>query len=294
MPRFFLQFGPGFSLDGLFDSQPQEAFLHDIAGLPDTPTLDSHVPRFLYGMVRGVPVLAADGHRHISEGNGLLPCLIPLATAWKIGAKRQIFVDSGISLRQEIKMGHWMLLVDTINGFTFSPTDGHHHLFENTYPDMTQTFSQRQNSELMNALAAAGISPKLGIYMGRPGFHTSTHAETAIAQNSGADILGHELVLEVMFAYALGAEVSAFALATSQWNKASSSRFSRKEALETCRQCSPDFIRGLAKAIHELDQPVVDFVPLPESQADEILSKPVIPKEQRRSPLRAFLPKYED
>lgn len=292
-PKFFLQFGPGFCLDRLFDSTPAETFLHDLPGFPGHPTPDDILPKFRFGRVRGISVLAAQGHRHMGEGHGILPCILPAAIAWKLGATNHIFVDSGTSLRSELKTGRWMVLTDCINGYSFSPTDGFHHLFKNSYPDMTATFSQVQNSELINALSQTGISPRLGIFMGRPGFHTGTAAETAIARTCGADMLGHDLVLEAMFSHALGVQVSALALATTQWQEGQQPKFSRSEFLETCRLCSNDCIRGLAIGIQEISAPALAHVPLPNSTADEILSRPMIPPEERRSPLRAFLPKND-
>lgn len=248
-PRIFLQCGSGFSTDALFDEPPQSAELNSLPGMPHLMTPDKSHPMLLFGHVNGMPVLATHGHRHLYEGYGILPCILPVCVASAAGCGVVILIDSGLSLMKDIKVGSWMLLTDFINGHNCSPLDGNHNMLDNAFPDMTNALSQHLNSELMNALDSIGICPKLGVFMSRPGSQFCTVSEANFARLCGADIVGHDLVMEIITAHALGCKVSAFALAALNAPTYYSNPLSRADLVETCQFCSRDIMRGIRKGI---------------------------------------------
>ncbi len=250
-PVMFLQFGSGLNPEGIFDEQPQTIPLSMLPGMPKHKNPDNEHPELLYGKVAGNPVLATNGHRHLYEGLGTMPCVLPLCIAAASGAKAAIITGSGLSLKNEIKPGTWMLLTDFINAHHCSPLDGNHDMLENPFPDMACALSQPLNSELMNALDKVGISPKLGIYMSRPGSQFCTVAEAAAARNSGADILGHDMVMEIIMGHALGMNMSAVVLAALSAPNNYSRPLTRKDYIESCRFCIKDLLRGLRNGIKE-------------------------------------------
>jgi len=270
-PQFFLQFGSGFDLETLFDTPASSLPMQELPGMPCQPTPDREHPELHYGAICGIPALATRGHRHLYEGLGLYPCLLPLCAAWKLGAQRHLLIDSGLSLRQEIKAGAWTLLVDYINGHPFSPLDGNHDLLESSFPDMTGALSQEQNSELVNAMSEVGLSPRHSIFMARPGSQLCTVAEAEVARSNGADLIGHDLVMEIIMAHALGCKVSALVLAAAMAPDYRGKPLNRQNLLDNCRFCSKDIIRGLRKAMPELIADAAPPVRLPDADADEIL-----------------------
>ncbi len=270
-PQFFLQFGSGFDLETLFDAPASSLPMQELPGMPCQPTPDREHPVLQYGAICGIPVLAARGHRHLYEGLGLYPCLLPLCTARKLGAQRHLFIGSGLSLRQEIKAGTWTLLVDYINGHSLSPLDGNHDLLESSFPDMTGTFSQEQNSELVNAMSEVGLSPRHSVFMARPGSQFCSVAEAEVARSNGADLIGHDLVMEIIMAHALGCKVSALVLAAAMAPDYRGKPLRRQDLLDNCRFCSRDINRGLRKAMPELIADAAPPIRLPDAEADDIL-----------------------
>lgn len=270
-PQFFLQFGSGFDLETLFDAPAPPLPMQELPGMPCQHTPDREHPDLLFGTVSGIPVLAARGHRHLYEGHGVYPCVLPLCTAWKLGAKRHLFIDSGLSLRPEIKTGAWTLLVDYINGHHFSPLDGNHALLESPFPDMNGALSQEQNSKLVNAMSEVGISPRHGVFMARPGSQFCTVAEAEVARSGGADLIGHDLVMEIIMAHALGGQVSALALAAAMAPDYRAKPLRRQDLLDNCRFCSRDIIRGLRKALPELIAGAEPPSRLPAADVEDIL-----------------------
>ncbi len=250
-PQLFVECGTGFEPEKLFDDGCQSLELNQLPGMPRHKTPDQEHPMLLYGLSNGIPVLATRGHRHLYEGVGILPCVLPLCTAHQLGVNTIILLDSGLSLQKEIKPGTWVLLTDFINYHHISPLDGNHSMLENAFPDMTCALSQHLNSELMNALHFVGVSPRLGIYLSRPGSQFCTVSEANAARLAGADIIGHDMVMEIIMGHALGCKVAAFSLAALMAPDFYSQPLSRANVLDVCRFCSSDMMRGLRRGIRE-------------------------------------------
>lgn len=253
-PEFFIQFGAGFNLDGLFDDEPQEIPLASLPGMPDYPNPDDLHPMILFGFANKIPILVAKGHRHLYEGLGAFPCVLLVCVAKQLGIDRHIFIEPALSLNNELKPGTWTLLTDFINGHVVSPLDGMHHILESPFPDMTEALSQFQNSELVNAFSGVGINVRLVVYMARPGSQVCTVAEAEAARRAGADTVGHDLIMEIIMAHALKCRVSSFALIADNAPLPTTRPTSRRKILETCAFCSRDFIRGLRLAFNEIIQ----------------------------------------
>ncbi len=251
-PGFFIQFGSGFDPAPLFDGEPRTMETGRLPGMPVHMTPDEQHPLLLFGKAGGIPVLAARGHRHLYESCGVLPCVLPVCMAARLGIGNVILVDSGLSLNSELKPGKWLLLTDFMNAHHCSPLDGCQDMLPDPFPDMTCALSQHLNSELVNAMASVGISPMLGVYMSRPGSQFCTVAEAEAARRSGADMLGHDLAMEIIMAHALGCKVSAFALAALAAPDYYSTRpLRRRDMLDACAFCSYDLMRGLRIGIRE-------------------------------------------
>ncbi len=286
--EFFLQFGPGFDTRVFFDQEPASMALSSMPGMPGHPTPDQVQPCLQFGSSRGVPVLVSQGHRHLSEGLGLYPCILPLATAWHLGIRKHLFFDNGISLIPEIKTGNWTLLTDFLNGYAFSPLDGLHELLENFFPNLNHALSQKLNSEVVNALDQVGINFRLCTYQALPGFHFCTGAEAELARKNGAEILGHDLVMEIILSHALGCRVAAAVLACGQNLNAGHTSLKRHEALATCQFCGDEFLRGLGIALQEISlaEKNVPKIRLPDAEAGDILQQSITIKTSKKHPFK--------
>lgn len=289
-PRFFIYFGNAFELDGFFDAEPRSLAIDDI----EAPGIDGARPALLAGTVNSVAVIAAARPRLFSEGHGLLPCLLPAAAAHAAGADRQIFIDTAIGLTPELKSGKWSMLTDVINEFAFTPMDGLHSILPENEPDFAQLFDQAQNAELINAMAAFAETPRLGTFTGRPGYHACTRAEARKARQDGADLIGHDLVLQLLFSHALGCRVSALVLAGAQClpESPAAHRITARDLSETSRFCSPQLIRTLRRVLPELSGALGGYAEacLPDADADELLAASIRrAASSRRSPLSSCL-----
>lgn len=291
-PSFFLHFGAKYEMRGLFDDTPTEFPLHCLSDdLADRPNLDGETACLQYGLCDGVPILAAIGTRRLAEGDGLLSVLFPTALAATIGVKNHIFLDTALSLTPEIKAGKWGMLTDFVNGFAFSPLDGLQELMATTFPNLTETLDQVQNSEVINAIAEFGDAPILCTYHGLPGFHLPTPAEANRIRENGSDFLGHDMVLHLILSHAMGCRVSALVLAGAQILPSARPRITREDMLETGVFCSKQLRQGLRKAIREMEDAADGYAEnlLPDTDADELIHASIKSSATRSSPLKSFL-----
>ncbi|MDD3695107.1 MAG: hypothetical protein PHG44_03980 [Lentisphaeria bacterium] len=295
--NIFLQFSAGFVSDSLFDESPLSLELADLPGMPRHPTPDRVQPRFLFGLCRRLPILVLSGHRQLCEGNGLLPCLLPTMAASSLGLRKHIYVGQAISLIPEIKNGNYCLLTDFLNGYSFSPLDGLHSLLENPFPDLSTALSQELNSEIFNAMHQVGLDFRHCTYQSQPGMHFCTDAEAELARKNGADILGHDLVMEIMTAYAMKCKVAAIMLAGGQnLHPGKNNTLKRDELLLTSKLCSAQLIRGLKLALNEIDQvgKQENFRRLPEAEAGELLQQGITRKSGNKTKLKILKNKWPE
>lgn len=300
-PRFFLHCCGGFDLDGLFDDIPQTFSLTELPELPKTPGTDGVEPQLLYGNCHELSVLVQCGTWRLADGYGLLPELLPIAVAQTVGIPNMVFIDCALSLNPDLKTGHWGMLTDFINGFSLSPLDGLHHLLAQPFPNLAETLNQFQNSEIINALGDIGETPLLCTFLGRPGFHLFTPAESKVAAAQGADFLGHDLPLLLTFAHAMGLRVSSLVLAGAQLAPGDHApRLGRQDFLETAHFRSPQLVRALRHAIAEMEHRPQDEAPDTTGpisstsdtvDADELLAASIRRAATRTSPLSIYLKK---
>lgn len=272
-PRFFWQFSAGFELTGLFDAEPQTMSLRELPLMPEEGTLDEHHPELLYGRCAGVPLLVAHGHRHLFEGLGVQPCIFPTCCAWRLGVPSFVYIDPVLGLRPECKTGSFTVLTDFVNGHAVAPLDGLQRMLPHPFTDMTEALSQYLNSELVNALTQVSVQPRLCVYKSLPGAHFCTPAEAAAARAGHADIIGHDLVMEIITAHSLACEVAAIGVVAGMAPDGGARPLRRDGLLETCRYCSETLVRGLRLACAEIhrDDTAGHQSILPEATADEVL-----------------------
>ncbi|MCQ2402292.1 MAG: hypothetical protein MJ202_01010 [Lentisphaeria bacterium] len=293
-PAYYLHFAGQYLLPGLFDDTPETIPLAQLSSEASSmPNLDGQEPAVLLGCCDKVPVMVATGIRRTVEGCGMLEALFPTVLAEQVGVRNHIFLDTAISLQSEWKAGQWGMLSDFINGYAVSPLEGLQGMLEHSFPNLSEVFSQVQNSEIINALAAVGDAPKLCTYYGVPGFHLPSMAEARMIREQGADFLGHDLVLHVILSYAMGCRVSALALAGGQILPGMSPHFTRQELTETEHFCSRQLCQGLRTAIRSLHDSAEGYVEnvLPDADADELIRASIQRSATRSSPLKAFLRK---
>jgi len=240
-----IQVGTGFPCEELLEVIEDRAPMGDMPGMPTGDSSAGHELEILLGTCGGNRVLAFSGRRHLYEGHGVIPCVLPSCAASKCGIRNVIQVSAAGAVRDDWKPGTVVAVVDYINGLGTSPLVGHQDLGDVAFPDMTETFSQELISRFVNAADEVGLSPRLGVYLANVGPQFETPSEVAIARRNGADVVGMSLVLETIAAKALGARVMGIAVVANQAASHGGKPISHGTVVDTCRFAGTMIARAL-------------------------------------------------
>jgi purine nucleoside phosphorylase len=248
-PRAFVQLGAGFEPDGLFDELLGSVALSELGLASLRPSAAGAPLRLVLGTVGPTQLLVGHGHRYAYEGGGLQETLLPVVAAALAGVRDVVLVESGCTLREDLKCGSWLAATDYINAAGACPVEGFLEILTDPFRDMTDALSQSLNAEIINAAAQAGINPRLGVYQASAGPQFDTPAEAEAARRHGADMLGHGIVAETVLAALLGCRVSALILAAESGAAYHGRRLQRANVIEAARFCSPAMMRALRLAL---------------------------------------------
>jgi len=252
-PVTVLQTGTGFDTTGLFDVEFGQIAYAALPGMPDGPSPAGHPLVAVFGECEGRQVLLLEGRRHLYEGFGPVPCVLPLCAAIHAGIST-VFLTSAVGgVRDDWKPGTPVLLTDHISCLGTSPLVGNQGLGRTPFPEMQTTYSQELNAEFINATAEVGLVPRLGVYQANLGPQFETPAEVEIARRNGADVLGMSVVLEAIAAHAMGARVSAIALITNKAAGYTDRPPCHEDVLEAARFCSRSIIRAFRVYLRSLE-----------------------------------------
>lgn len=209
---FFLQTGTGFEIDGILDEVIDEEVVHAMPGMPDSHSPAGHNLRFVRGHCDDTEVLICQGRRHVYEGDGIDPCVLPVGAAVRCGIRNTVFTNAVGGIAPTFKPGTLVALTDFVNHMGLSPLIGCQELAVSPFPDMTTAFSQELLGEFVNAAAEVGVDVRLGVYWGTLGPQFETPAEIEMARQCGGDVVGMSTVCETIVANAMGANVLGISL----------------------------------------------------------------------------------
>jgi len=251
-PAAVIQLGTGFIVDGLLDRIEGEAALSDLPGMPEGPSPADHPMGMILGRCGRCQVLVLQGRRHLYEGHGVAPCVLPVGAAIHAGIPRVILLSSVGGVREDLKPGTAMVVTDYINNLGASPLVGNQALSAAPFPEMRTAYSQELGAIFTNAAAECGLNPRLGIYQANLGPQFETPAEVVAARRNGADVVGMSVVLETIIARAMQVEVMALALVANMAAAHTTRPPKHADSLEAGRYRSAPIMRALNLCIREL------------------------------------------
>ncbi len=245
-PVAFVQLGSGFDPAGLFDEELGAVALDSFPGMPSAASPAGHPLRLVLGRCGRRQVLLAHGRRHLYEGYGVHPCVLPVCGAALAGLRRQVYLCAAGSLRSEFKPGMIVAITDCINQLGCSPLVGAAPLGRHYFQPLNEAFSQAMISSFINFRLPGEPVVRLGVYQANLGPQYETPAEVEVARRNGADLVGMSIVLEAIAAAALECQVLALAAITNHAASHGGRPPGHGEVAETAADLSP----GLMRALH--------------------------------------------
>lgn len=163
-----------------------------------------HVGQLIYAELAGTELFIFQGRRHLYEGEGWTPVVLPIWILKQFGAEAVLLTNAAGGIHEDLRPGTLMAIEDHINLLGGSPLTGPHNPpFGERFPDQTEVY----NHDLRQALIAAGADAS-GVYLATSGPTFETPAEIRAFRVLGADAVGMSTVPEAVFANALGLNVA--------------------------------------------------------------------------------------
>jgi len=163
-----------------------------------------HVGQLLYAESNGAELFIFQGRRHVYEGEGWTPVILPVWILKQFGVDTVLLTNASGGIREDLKPGSLMAMEDHINMLGSNPLQGpHNSKIGVRFPDQTAVYDHDLRATLISAGADAS-----GIYVATAGPTFETPAEVRAFRSMGADVVGMSTVPEAILANAMGLKVA--------------------------------------------------------------------------------------
>jgi purine-nucleoside phosphorylase len=178
-------------------------------------TVEFHKGKLIFGEVKGKKVLAMQGRFHYYEGYSMQQITLPVRVMKMLGVKNLLVSNAAGNMNMKWSKGELMLIDDHINLLPDNPLRGpNYEIFGPRFPDMSQPYSKKLNSQLIKIAKAKKIKLNKGVYVAVMGPNLETRAEYRYLHNIGADAVGMSTVPEVLVANHMGMPCCAISVLT--------------------------------------------------------------------------------
>ena len=213
----------------------------EIEGFP-VSTVPGHDGRFLFGYVKGVPVVAMKGRIHYYEGYDMTDIVLPIRLMGMLGAKTLVLTNAAGGINMDFTPGDLMIIKDHISAFVPSPLRGE-NLDElgPRFPDMSKIYDRGLMEYLRASAAENGFEMKEGVYLQFQGPNFETPTEIKMFRGLGADAVGMSTVCEAIAARHMGLRIAAVSCITNMAAGILDQPLSHEEVQETADRTAVRF-----------------------------------------------------
>ena len=226
----------------------------DIEGFP-VSTVEGHKGRFLFGYVKGVPVVCMQGRVHYYEGYPMSDVVLPIRLMKMMGAKVLFLTNAAGGLNFDFRPGDFMMLTDHIMNFVPSPLIGPNiHELGTRFPDMSNIYKKDLQQIIRNTAENLGIKLQEGVYIQLTGPNYETPAEVKMCRMLGADAAGMSTAAEAVAANHMGMKVCGISCITNMGCGMLEQPLSHLEVQETADRVAVQFKELVTQVIVNIYQ----------------------------------------
>lgn len=226
----------------------------DMEGFPQS-TVAGHQGRFVFGYVKGVPVVAMQGRVHYYEGYSITDVVLPVRLMGLLGAKTVILTNAAGGVNYNFQPGNLMMITDHITTAIPSPLIGENiDELGTRFPDMSEVYNKELQEIIRQAARTEKISLQQGVYMQLTGPAYETPAEIRMCRILGADAVGMSTACEAMAARHMGMKVCGISCITNMAAGMSQQPLNHKEVQETADKVSVEFKRLVTEMIRMIGE----------------------------------------
>lgn len=215
-------------------------------------TAPGHVGRFLFGKIKGVPVIAMQGRLHFYEGYSMEDITKPIVILNELGVKSLIVTNASGGINLEYNAGEFMLIKDHINFMGTNPLIGPKKEGLDRFPDMSYAYEKEYIKRFKQIAQKHHITVNEGVYIGVTGPSYETPAEIRAFRALGADAVGMSTVPEVIMAKQFGMKVCGISLISNMAAGVLDQKLTEQEVLDAGKNAQPVFKTLISDFIAEI------------------------------------------
>lgn len=226
----------------------------DIEGFP-VSTVEGHKGRFIFGYVKGVPVVCMQGRVHYYEGYAMTDVVLPTRLMKLMGAKVLFLTNAAGGLNYEYQAGDFMMLTDHIMNFVPSPLIGPNiDELGIRFPDMSEIYKKDLQEIIRSTAKELNIKLQEGVYIQLTGPNFETPHEVKMCRILGADAAGMSTAAEAVAANHMGMKVCGISCITNMGCGMLDQPLSHIEVQETADRVAVDFKNLVTESIVNIYQ----------------------------------------
>ena len=225
----------------------------DIEGFP-VSTVEGHKGRFIFGYIKGVPVVCMQGRVHYYEGYPMTDVVLPTRLMKMMGAKVLFLTNAAGGLNYDFQAGDFMMITDHIMNFVPSPLIGPNiNELGARFPDMSNIYKKDLQEILRSTANELGIKLQEGVYIQLSGPNYETPTEVKMCRILGADAAGMSTAAEAVAANHMGMKVCGISCISNLGCGMTDQPLSHIEVQETADRVAGQFkllVTGTIEKIH--------------------------------------------
>ena len=249
VPKAALTLGSGL---GGFASEVDVACEVPYADIPGFPvsTVPGHAGKFIFGSLRGVPVVCMQGRVHYYEGYELSDVVLPTRLVRMLGAEILFLTNASGGVNPEYDAGDFMLITDHIMTFFPNPLVGANiEELGTRFPDMSHVYDPALCDIIRATAKKEGIALREGVYCQLTGPCFETPAEVRMLGVLGADAVGMSTAVEATAARHCGLRVCGISCVCNKGAGLSPTPLTHEEVQEAADKAAPLFKRLIGASI---------------------------------------------
>jgi purine-nucleoside phosphorylase len=250
-PRMAIILGSGL---GPFADTLENSTVIPTETIPHYPrsTVEGHAGALVFGLHKGIPVLAVKGRTHFYEGYPIEQTTFVVRIMQELNIPLLLVTNASGSTNLRVPPGSLMLITDQVNFLFQNPLRGPLEFGEPRFPDMSNVYT-REFFDLVDQIALdRGVALKHGVLWVSTGPSYETAAEIRMIRRFGGDAVSMSTVPEVIAAAHAGMKVIGISCITNYATGILPRKLTHDEVTETANRVNKQFtslVSGIIESV---------------------------------------------
>ena len=224
----------------------------DIEGFP-VSTVPGHAGKFIFGYVKGVPVVCMKGRVHYYEGYPISDVVLPTRLMKLMGADTLFLTNASGGINPSFTAGDFMMLTDHISLWAPNPLIGANiDELGTRFPDMTHVYDVEIQNIIRDVAANEGIKLQEGIYAQLTGPSFESPAEIQLLHKLDVDAVGMSTVVEAIAANHMGMKICGISCVCNLAAGMTDNPLTHEEVQQAATDAAPKFKKLVTEVVSRL------------------------------------------